>query len=133
MGVFNWADVQLGLIKRWDYKWFLEAGIWEAMFLVVLSAMMVLWAPREEGSHLAYSEQIATYDPEGQDASMKHARDDSVWTDEDPRVYDDDLDTFGAVGEALSSSKSAKGKTNKVASSDSKPALQPDLIGAALD
>merc|ERR1712039_172834 len=98
-------------------------GISHVLFLVVLAAMMYLWAPSSGSQRLAYSAQVDTKDPENDDGKPVVAvaadawmdegldEDDSFWTTARPATSPSELpvETIGAASLASDEIQNAMG------------------------
>jgi len=99
------------MTARWKYQWLITDGISHALFLFVLAAMMLLWAPNMNSQRYAYSSQVGTTD-DHEGGGGDHAG--AVWADEDPLDDDgEDGESFWATTKgvsALSSSPQTRAK-----------------------
>jgi len=77
------------------YQWLFADGVSHILFLVVLAAMMYLWAPHKYSERVAYSQQVDTAEHDGNTAAAPSA---DVW-DEEGGLDDegDDADSFWAT------------------------------------
>jgi len=64
MLVFTIYDVSHHIHTRWKYQWMETDGMSHALFLLVLIAMMILWAPHKDSHRYCYSMQLATQETE---------------------------------------------------------------------
>lgn len=53
--VYQLCTLSSDISQRWEHKWLLTAGVPDMLFLVVLVAMMYLWAPNKHSQKYAYS------------------------------------------------------------------------------
>lgn len=86
-------DLSRSISTRWHYQWFFADGVSHILFLIVLVAMMFLWAPRENSSRYAYSSQIDGNEQAEGAAADSHA----VWADEEAVEEDAEDDSFWAT------------------------------------
>lgn len=85
--LFQFFDLARDNTSRWRYQWIFADGVSHLIFLVVLLAMMYLWAPHQESKRYAFSQQL----DDGADGSEQRA---DVWADEDLFDGDEDVDSF---------------------------------------
>jgi len=93
--LFQIFDLSRSISIRWHYQWFFADGVSHILFLLVLAAMMHLWAPRTNSQRYAYSQQIDgdDRDDEGKPGSGEKA----VWADEDGLDQDEEDESFWAT------------------------------------
>jgi hypothetical protein len=73
-------DLSRSITIRWHYQWLFADGVSHMLFLIVLLAMMFLWAPTSVSKMYAYSQPV---DDEARDFSKKPKGDSStVWEDD---------------------------------------------------
>merc|ERR1719191_1268276 len=78
--------------ERWMYQWLFTDGVSHLLFLLVLVAMMYLWAPHKYSQRYAYSQQL---DNDGDGAAADNPQ--AVWADDDALDDgDDDTESFWA-------------------------------------
>jgi hypothetical protein len=75
--IFLMCDLSRSISIRWHYQWFLTDGVSHILFLVVLMAMMYLWAPHTESQRYAYSH------PGGKSREADRKADKDEWAAED--------------------------------------------------
>merc|ERR1719265_35799 len=83
--IFTFAQ---SISERWMYQWLFTDGVSHILFMLVLVAMMYLWAPHKYSQRYAYSHQIGD-DEEAAGAAP------STWADEG--LEDDDDDGINAT------------------------------------
>merc|ERR1740121_2132660 len=62
--LFQIFDLSRSISIRWHYQWFFADGMSHILFLLVLAAMMYLWAPAANSQRYAYSTQVERDDEE---------------------------------------------------------------------
>jgi len=91
--LFQIFNLTKSITERWKYQWLFSDAVSHTLFLLVLSAMMYLWAPSKHSQRYAYSTQLDDCEsPKAQPGSM----DNCTATDE-VGVRDDDDDSFWAA------------------------------------
>jgi len=114
--LFQIFNLSRSITTKWKYQWLFADGVSHILFLVVLAAMMYLWAPHKYSQRFAYSQQVDQNDHDLGDAAPPAA---DVWAEEGGLDDDgDDQDSFWATTHRADSSSDTKGA----------PA---DVIGAA--
>eukprot|EP00747_Dinoflagellata_sp_TGD_P182066 gnl/TRDRNA2_/TRDRNA2_36136_c0_seq1.p1 gnl/TRDRNA2_/TRDRNA2_36136_c0~~gnl/TRDRNA2_/TRDRNA2_36136_c0_seq1.p1 ORF type:complete len:541 (+),score=100.04 gnl/TRDRNA2_/TRDRNA2_36136_c0_seq1:128-1750(+) len=91
--IFN---LSRSIATRWMHQWLFTDGVSHILFLVVLAAMMYLWAPHKYSQRYAYSQQIDDHEPDlpneacgkilGPDSWIDEANKESVFADDLPPV-----------------------------------------------
>mmetsp|Transcript_39315 Transcript_39315/g.69151 ORF Transcript_39315/g.69151 Transcript_39315/m.69151 type:complete len:510 (-) Transcript_39315:79-1608(-) len=76
--LFQIFNLSRSITTRWKYQWLFADGVSHVLFLVVLAAMMYLWAPHKYSQRYAYSQQIDNDEKEMQ--APEGAQD--VWAEE---------------------------------------------------
>jgi signal transduction histidine kinase len=84
-------DLSKSISSRWKHQWLFADGISHTLFLVVLVAMMYLWAPNKNSQRYAYSSQI---DGKPRDDDVEVAES-ATWAAEDD-LDDNDENDFWA-------------------------------------
>merc|ERR1712039_12621 len=77
--LFQIFDLSRSISIRWHYQWFFADGVSHILFLLVLAAMMYLWAPHTNSQRYAYSHQVEDDD----DEAKAEAKAGNVWADEE--------------------------------------------------
>jgi len=83
--IFQLFDLSRSISIRWHYQWFFADGVSHILFLLVLAAMMYLWAPHTNSQRYAYSHQVSNdeergmSDAKGKDGVEDEADDDAFW------------------------------------------------------
>jgi len=91
--LFQIFNLTKSVTERWKYQWLLSDGISHTLFLLVLAAMMYLWAPNKHSQRYAYSQQIDDCEnPRAQLGSIDNC---TVWAD-DKDGEQEDADSFWA-------------------------------------
>jgi hypothetical protein len=102
-------DLSRSITVRWHYQWLFADGVSHMLFLLVLLAMMFLWAPTSISSKYAYSQ---TVDDEARDSTKKGKGDTStVWADEEAPEEGEEDESFWAT--THDTSKGAKKTVQK--------------------
>jgi hypothetical protein len=116
--IFN---LSRSITTRWKYQWLFADAVSHVLFVVVLVAMMYLWAPHKYSQRFAYSMQVDQVD---RDDDPKESTD--VWAEEGG------LDEDGEDGESFwATTKRDGNKDSKTDSEENK--ASPDVIGADAD
>jgi len=91
--IFQIFNLSRSITTRWKYQWLFADGVSHILFLMVLAAMMYLWAPHKYSQRFAYSQQIdSTEKGEGESAPQA-----DVWDEEGGLDGDaDEADSFWA-------------------------------------
>jgi hypothetical protein len=90
--IFTFAQ---SISERWMYQWLFTDGVSHLLFLLVLAAMMFLWAPHQYSQRYAYSHQIGDEDlPDGVGTG-------GTWADEGLDDDDEDLPQHTIRGDGL--------------------------------
>mmetsp|Transcript_85413 Transcript_85413/g.198575 ORF Transcript_85413/g.198575 Transcript_85413/m.198575 type:complete len:529 (+) Transcript_85413:64-1650(+) len=117
--LFQIFDLSRSISIRWHYQWFFADGVSHILFLLVLAAMMYLWAPHTNSQRYAYSVQVDDED-KGNESKVANTQQ-TVWADEDGLDEDGEEESFWATTHGKSTSGVA-----------SKPhAVVPETIGVA--
>jgi len=90
--LFQIFNLSKDSISRWKYQWLLTDAVSHALFLMVLAAMMYLWAPHKYSQRYAYSTQIGEQDLGNQPADRPGS---AVWADDDED--EEEKDSFWAT------------------------------------
>lgn len=100
--IFN---LSRSITSRWKYQWLFADGVSHILFLVVLAAMMYLWAPNKYSQRYAYSQQVDSveHDREGV------AHDSDVWADDGG--LDDDVEDGESFWASTKKDKAGEGAT----------------------
>jgi len=115
--LFQIFDLSRSISIRWHYQWFFADGVSHLLFLLVLAAMMYLWAPHTNTQRYAYSHQV-----DGEEKEEIKAEKPNVWAaDEEALEEDGEDDSFWATTHGK---KAGEGPTVK-------PAVLPEKIGLA--
>jgi len=117
--LFQIFNLSRSITTRWKYQWLFADGVSHILFLVVLAAMMYLWAPHKYSQRFTYSQQVDTTE-QGDKAEATAEVD--VWAEEGG-VDDDgeDADSFWATTQNRD--------TTTMENSSSK--VEADTIGAS--
>jgi hypothetical protein len=92
--LFQIFNLSRSITTRWKYQWLFADGVSHILFLVVLAAMMYLWAPHKYSQRFAYSQQVDSSDPDGAAAAAPA----DVWAEEGGLDDEpDDADSFWAT------------------------------------
>jgi len=91
--LFQIFDLSRSISIRWHYQWFFADGVSHILFLLVLAAMMYLWAPHTNSQRYAYSQQIDGDDRDDTEKPQEKA----VWADEDGLDDEEVDDSFWAT------------------------------------
>merc|ERR1719326_137550 len=92
--LFQIFNLSRSITTRWKYQWLFADGVSHILFLVVLAAMMYLWAPHKYSQRFAYSQQVDTTEHDLGDTAANTA---DVWAEEGGLDDDgDDQDSFWA-------------------------------------
>lgn len=92
--LFQIFDLSRSISIRWHYQWFFADGVSHILFLLVLAAMMYLWAPHTNSQRYAYSQQI---DGDDHDEKPGTGSEKAVWADEDGLDDEEADDSFWAT------------------------------------
>jgi len=91
--LFQIFNLSRSITTRWKYQWLFADGVSHVLFLVVLAAMMYLWAPHKYSQRFAYTQQVDTADHDNAAAAPA-----DVWAEEGGLDDDgDDQDSFWAT------------------------------------
>jgi len=93
--LFQIFNLSRSITTRWKYQWVFADGVSHVLFILVLAAMMYLWAPHKYSQRFAYSQQVDTteHDHDGEAAAPA-----DVWAEEGGLDDDgDDADSFWAT------------------------------------
>lgn len=102
--IFLMCDLSRSISIRWHYQWFLTDGVSHLLFLVVLMAMMFLWAPHSNSQRYAYS-----HPGKARDGDRKESGKDE-WAAEDGSPGADDESFWDAThGETPKALKAVQG------------------------
>lgn len=93
--LFQIITVSRSISSRWRYQWLLTDGVSHVIFLIVLVAMMYLWAPHKNAQRFAYSHQVDSHEKDAATAGAEHP-DAGIWADEAGDDGEDD-DSFWAA------------------------------------
>lgn len=77
--VFQIFDLSRSIAIRWKYQWFVADGLSHIIFLMVLMAMMYLWAPAQSAKNYAYTP--AADNDENVDGKVRDVAQ-GMWADE---------------------------------------------------
>merc|ERR1712232_646899 len=88
--LFQLHDLARSIVDRRQFQWFYADGVSHILFLSVLAAMMLLWAPNSRSKHIAYKEDHDpdakgkasrwNVDEDSDDGDDKSDEDDSFWS-----------------------------------------------------
>jgi hypothetical protein len=97
--LFQIFNLSRSITTRWKYQWLFADGVSHVLFLVVLAAMMYLWAPHKYSQRYAYSQEGGRVDKDADGG-----KESDVWADEGGLDDDcDDGEAFWANAGATSS------------------------------
>jgi len=92
--LFQIFNLSSSIATRWKYQWFFADGVSHILFVIVLAAMMYLWAPHKYSQKFAYSQQVDTTENAKDDDEAPKA---DVWAEEGGLDDDgEDADSFWA-------------------------------------
>jgi len=77
--LFQIFNLSRSITTRWKYQWLFADGVSHILFLVVLAAMMYLWAPHKYSQRFAYSMQVDTKETDRDGDAVPQA---DVWAEE---------------------------------------------------
>jgi len=110
--LFLVCDLSRSISIRWHYQWFLTDGVSHVLFLLVLAAMMYLWAPHNNSGRYAYSPAVTKNKDKGEGKNEQPS-----WVEEDlPDEGAEDESFWSATrgGEGGSTTKSETATTSDV-------------------
>mmetsp|Transcript_6047 Transcript_6047/g.13369 ORF Transcript_6047/g.13369 Transcript_6047/m.13369 type:complete len:522 (+) Transcript_6047:129-1694(+) len=116
--LFQIFNLSRNITDKWRYQWLLTDGIFHVLFLVVLAAMMYLWAPHKYSQRYAYSQQLSLDDKDGDVETQ------GIWADQGEDIVEEEDDK----GESF---WAATRKDGPEGSSIKKKGANPEVIGAA--
>jgi hypothetical protein len=99
--IFQIFDLSRSINIRWHYQWLFADAVSHTIFLIVLMAMMYLWAPHMHSKRYAYSQAVSQEDDEKQGETKP----DSIWADEELGEEEDD-DSLWSITHAKSTQES---------------------------
>jgi hypothetical protein len=94
------------LVSQWMHQWLFTDGVSHILFLVVLVAMMYLWAPHQNSNRYAFS-STDTKEPDNEDGKPANAAD--SWIDEGGEDDEDD-DSFWSSTRAAPATSGTTGE-----------------------
>mmetsp|Transcript_95550 Transcript_95550/g.270523 ORF Transcript_95550/g.270523 Transcript_95550/m.270523 type:complete len:523 (+) Transcript_95550:59-1627(+) len=117
--LFQIFDLSRSISIRWHYQWFFADGVSHLLFVLVLAAMMYLWAPHNNSQRYAYTS--GTDDVDKEDLEGEAAQ--TVWANEEGGDEDAEDESFWATTHG-GSGKPVEGVATKT------HAASPVTIGA---
>jgi len=118
--LFQIFNLSRNITDKWRYQWLLSDGIFHVLFLVVLAAMMYLWAPHKYSQRYSFSTaQLSTDDKDDVDPETE-----GIWADQGADAVEEEHDE----GESF---WAATRKDGNEGSSMKKKGVNPEVIGAA--
>jgi hypothetical protein len=122
--LFQIFDLSRSISIRWHYQWFFADGVSHILFLVVLAAIMYLWAPHMHSQRYAYSQQVEDEETQAEMDATK-ASSTGVWADEGMEEDAEDESFWATTHSGQRKTVGAEAATPK-----SRSDAPPEKIGA---